>query len=351
VKKNNKSINFLCESLSEAARKKSNLKPAILVSVIIPVYDVELYIKECLDSVSNQTYRNLEIIVVDDGTPDNAGHIADECAQKDKRIKVVHQKNGGVSSARNKGLDLAAGDYVTFIDGDDYVMPDYLDYLLQLAITYDADFVCSAKPFTSRDKIQFENDNINIMTQQAATAFLLGTKMPIGCWNKLYRKGMLVENSIKFDTSLFMGEGLHFITTVSQRSNKTIIGQRKVYYYRTDNNNSATYHFDLRKVRASLEALDKIYNNLIYDSQDIIMEWQCHVWRNYCLGLRVFVSTNAMYNEIDYYKSCKKQIKKYAYLIIRHKGLKSRIKAIFTLICPVLFTKLLIIKGRLFHNK
>ena len=86
------------------------------VSVIVPVYNVEKYLHKCLDSIINQTYRNLEIILVDDGSPDNCGAICDEYAQKDSRIKVIHQKNGGLSAARNTGLDCAVGEYISFVD-------------------------------------------------------------------------------------------------------------------------------------------------------------------------------------------------------------------------------------------
>jgi glycosyltransferase involved in cell wall biosynthesis len=100
----------------------------ILVSVIIPIYNVEQYIAQNIESVIAQTHEKFELILINDGSTDKSGVIADVYSKKDSRIYVVHTINGGVSSARNKGLDLAAGDYVAFIDGDDYVMPDYLDY-------------------------------------------------------------------------------------------------------------------------------------------------------------------------------------------------------------------------------
>ncbi|OUQ56652.1 hypothetical protein B5E58_10530, partial [Tyzzerella sp. An114] len=91
------------------------------ISVIVPIYNVEKYLNRCVDSIINQTYKNLEIILVDDGSPDNCGKICDEYAKKDNRIKVVHKENGGVSSARNVGLNIATGDYIGFVDGDDWI--------------------------------------------------------------------------------------------------------------------------------------------------------------------------------------------------------------------------------------
>ena len=95
-----------------------------LISVIVPIYNVEKYLRRCVDSILNQTYKNLEVVLVDDGSPDACPAICDEYAQKDKRIKVVHKQNGGVSSARNTGLDFATGDYIAFVDRDDYIEVD-----------------------------------------------------------------------------------------------------------------------------------------------------------------------------------------------------------------------------------
>ena len=98
-----------------------NLEQQPLISVIVPVYKVEKYLHRCVDSILNQTYRNLEIILVDDGSPDNCGAICDEYAAKDNRIRVIHQENTGVSAARNAGLEACTGEYVAFVDSDDYV--------------------------------------------------------------------------------------------------------------------------------------------------------------------------------------------------------------------------------------
>ena len=100
-----------------------------LITVVIPVYNVERYLRKCIDTVCNQTYRNTQIILVDDGSNDGCGIICDEAARKDKRIVVIHKSNGGLSDARNRGIDIARGKYITFIDSDDYISEDYLEYL------------------------------------------------------------------------------------------------------------------------------------------------------------------------------------------------------------------------------
>lgn len=103
-----------------------------LISVIVPVYKVEAYLKECIDSIRNQTYRNLEIILVDDGSPDKSGEMCDALAKEDPRIRVIHKENGGLSSARNAGLDVANGEYVSFVDSDDWISLDMYQRLMDL---------------------------------------------------------------------------------------------------------------------------------------------------------------------------------------------------------------------------
>ena len=115
-----------------------------LISIIVPVYNVEKYIHECVDSIINQTYKNIEIILVDDGSPDNCGKICDEYAKKDNRIKVIHKPNGGLSDARNHGIDVANGEWLMFIDSDDWIEPNMAEKLLHSALNNKADLAISS---------------------------------------------------------------------------------------------------------------------------------------------------------------------------------------------------------------
>lgn len=113
-----------------------------LISVIVPIYDVESYLPKCVESVLRQTYTNLEIILVDDGSPDNSGKICDDFAARDPRVRVIHKENGGLSSARNAGLDAAHGEYITFLDSDDWIAEDAYEHLLSVMRKYDVKLVC-----------------------------------------------------------------------------------------------------------------------------------------------------------------------------------------------------------------
>lgn len=117
----------------------------ILVSVIVPVYNVEEYLGRCVDSVLAQTYQNLEVILVDDGAQDSSGSICDAYARKDPRVRVIHKANGGLSSARNAGIDIAKGDYLEFVDSDDWIEPDAVENLLQLALLHQVELVVGGR--------------------------------------------------------------------------------------------------------------------------------------------------------------------------------------------------------------
>lgn len=162
------------------------------ISVIIPVYKVEPYLRKCLDSVLNQTYTNLEVILVDDGSPDNCPSICDEYAAKDPRIKVIHKKNGGVASARNTGLAAASGEYIAFADPDDHVAPEWLRILHHELIFSHAD-ICSCgfyygDPPLANWKERGPQDKKILSSDEAIRLLIADDELQNYLWNKLYRR-------------------------------------------------------------------------------------------------------------------------------------------------------------------
>lgn len=148
--------------------------PEAKISVIVPVYKVEPYLRKCLDSIVGQTYRNLEIILVDDGSPDNCGAICDEYAAGDERIKVIHKENGGVASARNAGLAVASGDYIGWVDSDDWIETDMLEYLLAGAQRHGADIaVCGRVEVYPNRRVPQGWENEEIWDAEQALGLLL----------------------------------------------------------------------------------------------------------------------------------------------------------------------------------
>ena len=135
------------------------------ISIIVPIYNIEKYLPRCLDSILAQTYKNLEVILVDDGSVDNSGMIADKYARNDQRINVIHQVNKGVSAARNAGLDLATGDYIGFVDGDDYIEKDMYERLLFNAIKYKADISHCGYQMVFPNRVDYYYDTKEIRIQ------------------------------------------------------------------------------------------------------------------------------------------------------------------------------------------
>lgn len=162
------------------------------ISVIVPVYKVEVYLRKCLDSIVGQTYRNLEIVLVDDGSPDDCGTICDEYAAKDERIKVIHQKNGGVSAARNAGLDAAAGEWIGWVDSDDWIEPDMYEYLLDHALRAEADIAVCSRFERYRDRSVFRGweQELTLDTEKALELLLKNDVMQNYLCDKLWRRSL-----------------------------------------------------------------------------------------------------------------------------------------------------------------
>ena len=177
------------------------------ISVIVPVYKVEKYLKQCITAVCNQTHENLEIILVDDGSPDKCPKICDDLAKKDKRIRVIHKQNGGLSSARNAGLDIATGQYIFFVDSDDYIEPETLETMLTTMQSNSVDIVVAGvKPFykgkdkpTSFDGMVGYFDTNDRATKLSSDKIL---NLPAVAWGKLYKKSIIDKYNMRFDVGL-----------------------------------------------------------------------------------------------------------------------------------------------------
>jgi len=161
-----------------------------LISIIVPIYKVESYLRICIESILSQTYRNLEIILVDDGSPDQCGAICDEYAEKDSRVRVIHKENGGVSDARNKGLDIATGCYIGFVDGDDYIDPDMFQTLYQLIQEYNTDLSMVSYNNVINDIAtpRLNSNTVRVFDKMEGLKFILiDQEIQSYLWNKLFK--------------------------------------------------------------------------------------------------------------------------------------------------------------------
>lgn len=257
-----------------------------LISVIIPVYNVEKCLPRCIESVLNQTYQKLEIILVDDGSPDNSGKICDEYAKKDSRIKVVHKKNGGLSDARNKGLDIASGLYVTFLDSDDYINDNMYTVLYKNLKMYDADMsVCMFKNVSSLKTEVFElecNEEIKCFSKNECQNNLYNELyVPTEvAWNKLYKRE--IWNNFRYPIGK-IHEDEYVIHHLIDRCNKVVYTDLELYYYyRNMDGISKTY---------SLKRLDVI--EAFEDRRDFYKNKQlCSLYKKACISYLKVIAIN-----------------------------------------------------------
>jgi len=203
-----------------------------LISVIVPVYKVEKYLDQCVESIVNQTYRNLEIILVDDGSPDRCPQMCDEWAKKDSRIKVIHKKNGGASSARNAGLDIAMGDYIGFVDSDDYIAESMYATLLEVLLNSEYKISCCIPVRVCETKLLGEPVNTkaySLQLTEALNAFFYEQNISSAVWDKLFERNLFTE--IKFPVGETNEEYPMFIPLIIQSGGITHTGQQ-LYFYR-----------------------------------------------------------------------------------------------------------------------
>lgn len=303
------------------------------VSIIIPVYNVAPFVAICIESLIGQNYRNIEIILVDDGSTDESGKICDIYAEKDSRIRVIHKNNAGVSSARNSGMEICTGDYVCFVDGDDYVMEDYVSYLLALAIEYDADVALTTQMFGNFDETQGNEDCISVWSGEDAVEAILCYRVPIGCYCKLFKREII--EMTRFIPDIFIGEGFNFNVDAFQKSNRVVAGKLKNYYYRRDNPNSAMTKFSINKCECGLRALEVIKNNLRFDSKRICEAWKFANWRTHSDFYDMCVLAGVKEEYPKMYKKCLSVTRQNALIALKVPvSRQNKIRAIIMSVCP-----------------
>ena len=317
-----------------------------LISVVVPVYKVEKYLKRCIESIIKQTYKNIEIILVDDGSPDNCGKICDEYASKDKRIKVIHKKNGGLSSARNEGLKIANGEYISFIDSDDYISNVFIEKLYSICKEQKCEIaLCEYERVY--DKIEHncieENKNENSIIEIYNNKEILKKiyskdyLITIVAWNKLYNK-KLFKNIVFPEGRLHEDEATTY--KILYNTKKVAILREKLYYYFYDINSIMNKKYNLKR-------LDILY--ALKDRADFFESIK---------EIELYELTMKKYTEalINCYILCKRNIDDSKYIqdillnnfkknimnLIKYKNvkIKSKLKIIFAYICPNLYGKI-----------
>lgn len=316
-----------------------------LISIIVPIYNVEKYLNRCIDSIINQTYKNLEIILVDDGSTDNSGKICDKYAEKDKRIKVIHKKNGGLSDARNSGIEVEKGKKISFIDSDDFVEKTFIENLYKWMKQYDVDISCCDSDIFFDDKSNFYNSenykNISKVYEKfdALKYSNIQGYFGIAAWNKLYKSELFKD--VRYPIGKIC-EDWRTTYKLIEKSKKLYYNSTPLYHYR-QRKNSIT-----KKKEITYDALDAV-NEVIEHFKEKNEDLLPYIYQAYCINCmgiynkalmqkdkkemqKSYVLGKKKYNKLSYFglkKSKKIQIfifykmhflYNYAFRILKQKG-------------------------------
>lgn len=260
-----------------------------LISVIVPIYKVELYIRPCLDSILAQTYKNLEIILVDDGSPDGCPAICDEYARQDSRVQVIHKSNGGLSDARNAGIGCASGEYICFVDSDDWVATDMVEYLFRGVKEYDADIsTCEHYNVYKKKMIAVRRDNDRIFDGLDGLGALLRLKIGNYAWGKLYKKELW--GVIRYPQGKLY-EDVRTTYKIFQKCKRVAALKDCKYYYR-QNDFGIVHASSIRNKISCVESRMERYD-LIYQDWEEATSFLIREIFNYTVALRKTICSAA----------------------------------------------------------
>jgi len=245
-----------------------------LISVIIPCYNTEKYLKKCLDSIINQSYKNIEVILIDDGSTDNTGEICDEYSKVDNRIKVFHIKNCGVSHARNLGIKKARGYYVTFIDSDDYIDETMYEEMIATTSNNKPDIISSGIHYETENGIIFcstSNNGKKIYEFNKKEAFynIFNRYLGANVWNKLFKKSLIIDNNLFFSENIYSGEDLLFVCQTVNLSNLISHLNKDFYHYikRDTSVTNGKFNKKLLTIIDAYKEIDKIVESSFFESK------------------------------------------------------------------------------------
>lgn len=232
-----------------------------LISVIIPAYNIENYIERCVKTVCEQTYENLEIIVIDDGSTDQTGKIIDRLAENDSRIISIHKENAGVSAARNTGLDIAKGEYIGFVDGDDLIEKDMYEILVSNAIKYEADISHCGYQMVFPNRVDYYYNTKETIIQdnyQGVYDLIKADKVEPGLCNKLYKKEIIGDS--RLEEEIRINEDLLFNYILFKKARKSVVEDLPKYHYMVRENSASTSSININKIKDPLKVLEIMMN-------------------------------------------------------------------------------------------
>lgn len=316
-----------------------------LITIIVSMYKGEKYIKDCIESIVQQDYKNIEIILVDDGSPDRCGSIADSYANIDSRIIVIHQVNEGVSASRNHALDKANGDYICVVDQDDILSVNYVNYFYSLIKKYNAEIALT--PFADKffEKPNFtmkSQDRILVLSGSKVAEEMLYHKIIIAPWNKMIKKSLLDDNHVRFNPKFFGGEGFAFSVQAYQYAKKIAIGHQRVYHYRVGDPESGASKFRESMIRSSIDAQKFIKETFVNPTPDLQAAWHFSNWHTYCDCFNVMVGCDARLENNELYIELKKICQRDAFCVLKAPvSFQQKVRGVLFKINPYMAAKII----------
>lgn len=310
------------------------------ISVIIPIYNVEAYLSQCLDSVIHQSYENLEIILVNDGSTDACHQICEKYAAKDNRIKVIHQKNGGLSDARNTGLEIATGDFIAFVDSDDLVSTDFFQLLLDALQSNQAEIVeCEFYKFgtiTDVPKASSNKNSVEIFQTEMALELLMKEKLKQMVWNKLYRKIAIGDN--RFPVSK-INEDEFWTYKVFGNAQKIVKIADVLYFYRQQQESIMGRKYSLKR----LDGLQALQERIAYMRENFPRLENLAI-KSYCTAAMWHYQQIISFMEVDPTKNHRKMIfdsiKQYnKWLVFKEWSWKEKLRYYLFIWNPIIYVK------------
>ncbi|NSW90264.1 MAG: glycosyltransferase [Firmicutes bacterium] len=262
-----------------------------LVSIIVPIYNVEDHIRKCVNSILKQTYTNIEIILVDDGSNDKSSKICDEYAQLDDRIKVIHKENGGVSSARNAGLSIANGKYIGFVDADDWIDIDMYEYLVQSIESNNCDIACCGyyKEHKGITEIISKSEDMIIESLDENLDNFIEGSYEGSVWNKLFVRSIINH---EFDTKISIGEDAYFLYNAIKNAKRIVYKRDPKYHYFIRFDSATNVHFNAKRFD-TINSVDKIYNDITINFPNHAKKAEIMVFNKYLAILNLMLYYDA----------------------------------------------------------
>lgn len=305
------------------------------ISIIVPAYNIETYLARTLDSILDQTYRNLEVIVVNDGSKDGTGAVLDRYAAWDPRIRAIHKENGGVTSARLRGLAEATGEWIGFVDGDDLAEPDMYERLLENSLKYDADISHCGYRMVFPSRVDYYHNTGKLLEQDHDAGLrdlICGSFVEPALWNKLYRRSLFAGITEKMDFSIKINEDVLMNYWLFKASRKSVYEDFCPYHYVLRPGSAATSKLNEHKLRDPMKVTRAIFD----DADEMLRPTALTRLARQLIGGASMDAKEQPQLVKPYRRECRRELRQRLFSILRCSAVGGKLKlmALFTALCP-----------------